>query len=181
MILDVGQVFIHHTGRYYKIVGFAYDADHMVWNVIHIGENGVIYTRTVENFVGHKNQSPRFYIADEAQDKVFPESKFQSFHSAGEKQNALPENWEDEVPAQDFKSGRALLMKALEEKGKKPVPQKDFDRSVYYTEGKIAIIHDQVKKLSERLHVPMTYTFENLSDSILDYPYHVAGSVEDIE
>jgi len=63
MKLEVGQVWTHHTGRSYKILSFAYDADAMVWHVIHQGEDGSVYTRTFNNFCGLKGVYPRFRLS----------------------------------------------------------------------------------------------------------------------
>lgn len=60
-LLQVGQRWLHVNSRTYLIVGFCFDADQYL-NVLHVNElTGIMYTRTIDNFLGvHSSGVPRF-------------------------------------------------------------------------------------------------------------------------
>ena len=67
-----GETYRHQTGRKYTIVCLAKDDDREELLVIHRGDDGAIWSRSIGNFMGLRNGSPRFEkIASAAELKAY--------------------------------------------------------------------------------------------------------------
>lgn len=57
-----GEVYLHVNGLKYTVLCLAKDQDREEVLVIHKGEDGQIWSRTVSNFMAYKGDVPRFTL-----------------------------------------------------------------------------------------------------------------------
>lgn len=58
----LGEYYQHQNGRQYLVICIARDDDREEDLVIHVGDDGSHWARTLENFMGLKDDKPRFVL-----------------------------------------------------------------------------------------------------------------------
>lgn len=64
---EAGEVYLHHKGLAYSVLCLAKDQDREELLVIHQGEDGQVWSRTVGNFMAYVGEVPRFILAPSPQ------------------------------------------------------------------------------------------------------------------